>query len=304
MSSGDRLANAAQHDLHITDTFSEPSHITIGDKYTADKQAPRDDRYRGRQILTSPGKHGRTDSQLLQKQYVPLASGTPYVDMLSYERRKHLEETKKHPLKPFIPASPPKKSVGKGSLYGTLQKPPEHMPEGVKDVKKGDTKVTPRNFVTNPPKKGSYGYYHTTIGGKEFEYKSEPYGGVKKKIVGQLPNKPITRPFLSTSHGDRLFDNKIYSEEGVKKRSMTAPQKQRAVSVPFKGMSPMGGTINKFPEYVIPQGGTYRTRIPGKETVHEKVWRPSGTDDLSIPSKSIALTGLCESQTFMRSRRM
>eukprot|EP00770_Monocercomonoides_exilis_P002927 MONOS_2908.2-p1 / transcript=MONOS_2908.2 / gene=MONOS_2908 / organism=Monocercomonoides_exilis_PA203 / gene_product=unspecified product / transcript_product=unspecified product / location=Mono_scaffold00063:131176-132106(-) / protein_length=224 / sequence_SO=supercontig / SO=protein_coding / is_pseudo=false len=224
--------------------------------------------------------------------------------MLAHERKQHLEETKKHPLKPFIPASPPKKAVGKGSLYGTLQKPPEHMPEGVKEVKKGDTKATPRNFITNPPKKGSYGYYHTTIGGKEFEYQPDPYGGVKKKVVGQLENKPITKPFLSTIHGDRVFDPKVYSEEGIKVRSKSVPKSTKAITVPFKSMSPMRGTIDKFPEYVIPPGGTYKTQTPGKNTTHEKIWKPSGTSDLSVPTKSVALTGLVETQTFARSRRM
>lgn len=180
--------------------------------------------------------------------------------------------------------------MGKGSLYGTIDKPYPHMAEGTKNVKKGETKPTPRNFLVNPGKKGGYGYYHTTIGGKEYEWQNEPYGGVKKKRVGDIEHKPITRPFISTSHGDRLFDHKntVYSMDGVKLRARSAPKSARAKTapVPFKAMSPMGTTINKFPEYMI-KPDPNKDKNPRDLVKHEKIWKPSGTNDLSIPSNSV-----------------
>jgi hypothetical protein len=171
-------------------------------------------------------------------------------------------------------------------LYGTIQKPPEHQPDGVKNVQKGDVKATPRNIQTSPTKKGGSGYYHTLIGGREFEWQNEPMGGVKKKIVGQIEHKPISKPFYSTIHGDRQFDSKVYTEDGVKPRSKSVPKDTRKITIPFKSMTHEGETINKFPEYMnsdvklTPE--ERRARIK-----HEKVWRPSGTDDLSVPTRSV-----------------
>ena len=207
-------------------------------------------------------------------------------------------------------------SEGKGSIYGALNPPPKYMGEKEpKERTKVDKKPTPRNIMTNPGKQGGYGYYHTTIGGKEYPYQSEPYGGVKKK--GDSKPKTPSKPFISTYHGDRLFDAKgPYTMEGIKLAKKPKPAPKAKAATPFKAMSVARPTFNKFPEYKSPE--KHREGPPPRKQ-SEKVWKPSGTSDFPTPSRSvclhtvsflftilssqIAMTGLTASTTFAVSQR-
>ena len=159
-------------------------------------------------------------------------------------------------------------SVGLGSIYGTFTPPLPHQSDAqpVKARTKDDIKHEPRNFLVSPAKKGGYGYYHTTIGGKEYPYSVEDPAKVQarerafKKPRAQTagPSRPA---FVSTSHGNRLFTgNAIYTEDPtIIRRSLSAPRR-RAMSAtmgdpkmearpPFRAMSATRGTLNPFPEY-------------------------------------------------------
>ncbi|KAA6395404.1 MAG: hypothetical protein EZS28_009070 [Streblomastix strix] len=301
MTSKQLVGATALHDLHIFDQFEQPKFHSIGDPYN-DKRVYTD-RDKGKQLLTNPIKKGHNDHMvLLEKNYTPLFANDGYTEMTILERRQEVENLKKNIVpKPFIPSNPPKKGVGKGSLYGTIMPPPEHQSEGFKYTTREDIKHSPRQFQTNPAKQGSYGGgYHTTILGKEFEYTTEPYGGDKtKKWAGQdTQGKQITsKAFLYRQYGDREFDPKIFGEEGILLRSKSVPKPAKPITVPFKGMSTIQPTINKFPEYKEDQG---RERKPEKP---HGIWKPSGTDSLSIPQGSIALKGISERQTLARSVR-
>ncbi|KAA6347266.1 MAG: hypothetical protein EZS28_052042, partial [Streblomastix strix] len=102
---------------------------------------------------------------------------------------------------------------------------------------------------------GSFGGgYHTTIMGKEFPYTEDPYGGdPTKKWIGTeaIGKQIVSRPLYTMDHGDRLFDrkNQEFNYEGIKQRSISAPKTTKVV-VPFKGMSSIQPTINKFPNYI------------------------------------------------------
>ena len=178
-------------------------------------------------------------------------------------------------------------SEGKGSIYGAFNKPPEHKPDAPKEVKRDkDAKLPPRNIMTNPGKKGGYGYYHTTIGGKEYPYKEDPYGGVKKKKE-EKKDKGNSKPFVSTSHGDRLFDPKsVFSMDGVKVRS--APKKaapKKASGPAFKSMSAPRDTFNKFPEYKSPEP-KHKTPRP-KQQSDKKLWKPASGSNYPTPTTSV-----------------
>ncbi|KAK2957197.1 putative protein of unknown function (DUF4586) [Blattamonas nauphoetae] len=301
----------AMHDLHITDTFMNPSYITIGDPYKDPKPHICEDRTRGKQFTTNPVKAGRTDGQMIQRGYVPLASGTAYVDMSKLQRQEELKKTKKQiSQRAFIPASPPKKAVGRGSWFGCISKPPEHQPETRSVQKlKGDIKPAPRNFLTSPPKRGSYGYRGTGIG-KEYEWVSEPYGGDPAKLrkMGLGPKtreerQKSPKPFLATAHGNNDFDRSVYAEYTNKKstsRTRSAPVRSRQVrhAQPWRGMNSTKPTINSFPEYF---SGKEREITTPKTT---KIWKPSGTNDLSVPQPSIACLPLKAQTTFNRSMRL
>ncbi|KAH7824414.1 putative protein of unknown function (DUF4586) [Monocercomonoides exilis] len=233
---------------------------TGDDSRKSDPYALADSRFKGKQMGISPPKKGRTDAVLLQKDYKPLFADDTYIDQEARERHEKYIASKSLPQVPFRPSSPPKKAEGKGSIYGTINPPPSYEPSGSSEVKKGAVKEQPRNFLTSPPKRGGFGFYHTTIGGSEFEYLSEPYGGVRKKYVGLHETQPISNQrFVSMCKGGGLFDTKIYSEEN---RAQTAPrygmrargQKPPGFvqSQPFRGMSSRGSSIWRFPEYISP----------------------------------------------------
>ncbi|KAK2953436.1 putative protein of unknown function (DUF4586) [Blattamonas nauphoetae] len=297
MAKVDVTGATAMHDLHVTDLFMNSGYITIGDPYTKGSEIP--DRYKGKQFATNPVKKGRTDKELISRGYVPLASGDKYVDIDKMQRQEELAKTKKNiSTKPFTPASPMKKMVGRGGPDAFLHGNPEHKPElDTKPRQKGDVKPTPRNFLCNPTKKGGYGYANTTIGrGTEFKYESDPYGGVKKDKKGDKGKGP-TKPFVSMDNGQRKIDISMYSDEGIPKKKEKPKPKAKPITVPFKGMSHTRETINPFPEYFKSESK------PRPKTQPVKVWKPSGTNDLSVPQPSIATTGIVARSTFERSMR-
>jgi hypothetical protein len=57
-------------------------------------------------------------------------------------------------------------------------------------------------------------------------------------------------------HGNRLFDrnNREYNEDGIKFKPKTAPSRGKPITVPFKGMSSIQPTLNKFPNYIEDPG--------------------------------------------------
>ncbi|KAA6397134.1 MAG: hypothetical protein EZS28_007344, partial [Streblomastix strix] len=275
MTSKTLVGGIALHDLHVVDNFIAPKYITIEDPYN-DKRVIKD-KDKDKQFQTNPIKKGRVDHiVMLEKNYTPLfaacnflvtlfqvkvfpnflSQNDGYIEMSVLERKQQVENLKKNIVpKAFIPCNPPKKSVGKGSLYGTIMPPPEHLPEGFKVLTRDQIKQSPRQFQTNPGKQGSFGGgYHTTIMGKEFAYTEDPYGGdpTKKWIgTGAIGKQIVSRPLYTMDHGDRLFDrkNQEFNYEGIKQRSISAPKTTKVV-VPFKGMSSIQPTINKFPNYI------------------------------------------------------
>jgi hypothetical protein len=74
-------------------------------------------------------------------------------------------------------------STGLGGYYGCIGQPYKHMTE-YDVVKKGDKPAPrtpqPKNILTSPPKKGTYGFPGTTIG-PAFPYMDSPYDALREK---------------------------------------------------------------------------------------------------------------------------
>lgn len=290
--------------LHVFDTFQPPGFIGVGDKY--DKRnlgASSGDKDKGKgggkQILTSPAKKGRLDSVLFEKSYKPLYSNGEFVEM--YKVQQKYDNEKSQGLKyPFKPTQPAQKAEGKGSMYGLIGKLPEHQADTPREKTKGDGQVGKRNFLTNPGKKGTYGYSHLGIGGKEFEYIEDPAG---KKLNTHAYDHQFKHPhaFIGTDHGDKVFDKTVYDESGVKFKNKKTEKKLTPLHGPFKPSSPVKDYINKFPEY-MEQKEKRKTKddIPPPE----KVFKPSGTNDLSVPQASIITLQIPAERTFERSLKL
>jgi hypothetical protein len=169
--------------------FSPPAFITIGDEY--DKKDRLPDRFKGKSMLTRPGRKGHGVDTLLGGKFMSLSDGDKYVDPGYYERKSLVEKEKKR-LKvnvlPFKHASGTKQMNGSGTYFGTFNKKPiEHAVE-YDPIKKGEqvakhmAKHAKAFIASSPAKHGTYGFPWTTISkGDEFRYVSDPYDGEKRK---------------------------------------------------------------------------------------------------------------------------
>ena len=98
-------------------------------------------------------------------------------------------------VKPFRPSAPMKLSSGLGDYFGTIGPKIEHKDLGdAKQKKKGDFPTGPRNIVTNPPKKGSFGFIKTTLSERqgftgvagEYGYKPSKYDQARGDAQGPI----------------------------------------------------------------------------------------------------------------------
>lgn len=292
--------------------FSQPSYISIGDEY--DKKIAISDRTRGNQFKTAPLKKGNTVDVLFEKQFKSLHLGDKYLDPGTVEKKLVIEKNKKKlTTEGFRYASPSKRSTGLGNYYGCFneKQPFKHETEYLV-VKKGElpqkVQAQPKNIVTAPAKKGTYGFPNLTIGkGDEYKYISDPYDQVRRKEAQMAKeNKLLAGPFKSACKKLDYFDgqpnvaaSKVYSlDKPLPARKAEPPKKEAAVSVPFKPSSPskrgFQGTINKFPEYKedpyeLKEKFERENRAKTKPGV---IWKPvSGSKTMAIRSIAFSKTG-------------
>eukprot|EP00201_Polytomella_parva_P009105 CAMPEP_0175063090 /NCGR_PEP_ID=MMETSP0052_2-20121109/14546_1 /TAXON_ID=51329 ORGANISM="Polytomella parva, Strain SAG 63-3" /NCGR_SAMPLE_ID=MMETSP0052_2 /ASSEMBLY_ACC=CAM_ASM_000194 /LENGTH=319 /DNA_ID=CAMNT_0016329215 /DNA_START=140 /DNA_END=1096 /DNA_ORIENTATION=+ len=194
--------------------FSEPpSYISAGDPYVK----PRDSsgRNTGLNFKSTIGRTGKLNDGTFDK-FKALYEGDRYIDPSKRDRIAQ-NETKKNNVTetPFKAVSPMKLSSGTGDFYGTLSGKIPYIPGATITVqkKKGEAKSEPRNIVTNPAKKGTYGMNKTTLserGGtkgisSEYEYHANPSNleeerrreermASKKRNVSDMPFRPSNPP--------------------------------------------------------------------------------------------------------------
>jgi len=272
-------------------TFGDPLYITIGDPYTT--KSNLDDRYKGKQFITNPSKKGKTKDVTLDKSFAPLFVGDKYVDSSSFERKARAEAKKKMiSAKPWTPSNPSKRSVGLGSMYGTISPPPEHKPDPPREPqRKPAEQVGKRGFVpSSPSKKGSYGTPGTLLTHKEYEHKPDPYD------KREFHKASTATPFKSMCRTGMIFDkNAVFSMDPkvllAKPKAAVKPKERPAPPVPFKPSSPAksgkNGALNPFPEYK-PQPPSPAV----KKAAPVKVFKPSSASCKSGPTRSILVSGL------------
>lgn len=245
--------------------FSPPAFITIGDEY--DKKDRMPERYKGKNLKCSPPKKGTLNDALFQKQFLSLSQGDKYIDPGLYDKRSRLESEKKK-LTPqgFKFSNPPHKSGGSGTYFGTFSEkaPPKHEPEFAvtkKGEKPEDAKAHLKNFVTNPPKKGTFGYPSTTIShGDEYKYVSDPYDGAKRREALQVKEsmKKIVGPaFKSSCRKSDFFDetnhgvSKVFSIDKPlpAKRPNTTDSKKAPLAKAWRPGGTLVPELVKGPEY-------------------------------------------------------
>mmetsp|Transcript_32253 Transcript_32253/g.39039 ORF Transcript_32253/g.39039 Transcript_32253/m.39039 type:complete len:312 (-) Transcript_32253:358-1293(-) len=255
--------------------FSEPSYISIGDPYM--KKNVEHSRLKGLNFKSTLQKTGANNDAMFDA-FRPLYEGEKYTKTIT-ERAEARETTKKQMASdhPFKPPSPQKRSSGLGNYYGCIGNKQGHFQEfDNKPKQKGDYEVGPRNIVTNPPKKGTFGMNKTTLGEKqgvagssgEYTYVPHPYDAERKlerelaakSVEARVVDKPFKPPSPSkfgsagvpgltmNGKGPGICGEYAYIENGPTKK-----EKVEAFEKPFKPSNPpklgYNSTINKFPHY-------------------------------------------------------
>ncbi|EKX55031.1 hypothetical protein GUITHDRAFT_160590 [Guillardia theta CCMP2712] len=264
--------------------FGEEGYISVGDPY--DKKTKESlDRERGLQMTTSPmyknNKYGLNNGTF--NKFEGLYNGEPYITLEQYRRQQRNKESSKNVSDvQFKPSNPPKKSLGNlGSFYGTVgyvdrksQPFPAggsitYMPQGdgMKKKIKGEVTHEPLNIVTNPTRKGTFGYPNLTIGvpgaaqakrawkgvAGEYAYTPDPYD------ASRLQRKEEREKFK------HMYDNPWKPANPTKKGGPGMWGGHRAL---FDHPKDCGGTISQYHEYIPTGTETKKT----KQMIEKEKW--------------------------------
>lgn len=254
--------------------FSEPSYISIGDPYK--KKEKEHSRLTGLNFKATLEKTGLQSDATFDK-LKPLYNGEKYDKTL--EEKKEAREAKASAMsndKPFKCTNPSKKNSGLGGYYGLLGPKFEHKKEFDNEPKqKGQFEVGPRNVVTNPTKKGTFGYNKTTLGEKqgkggaagEYEYKPSDYDAERKKereLAAKDLELRMDKPFKPSAPSKKGHfgtpgltmngkGNGICGEYQYLENGPTKKEEIDHLEKPFKPSNPpkqgYNSTLNKFPQY-------------------------------------------------------
>eukprot|EP00998_Keelungia_sp_KM082_P006426 NODE_2676_length_1012_cov_327.668927_g2656_i0.p1 GENE.NODE_2676_length_1012_cov_327.668927_g2656_i0~~NODE_2676_length_1012_cov_327.668927_g2656_i0.p1 ORF type:complete len:296 (+),score=61.50 NODE_2676_length_1012_cov_327.668927_g2656_i0:77-964(+) len=287
--------------------FSTPNYISVGDEYDK-KQPAHSDRARGAQMKTSPGKKGSGPDTLFDRRMKTLTEGDKYIDPGTVEKRERLEHSKKKLTgEGFKYSGGGSRSSGLGGDWGCFTRW-KHETDFVV-VKKGElpTKAAaqPRNIVTNPAKRGTFGTPGTTLGkGDETKYISDPYEGERRRELQDAKSaskKFVGGPFRAACRRTEYFDgqgnvaaSKVYSlDRPLPARKPEKPKSAPVVTVPFKPSNPsrkgFNATLGKAPEYrEDPYEAKERAEREARQTHKPAVtWKPV-SGGKSLPTRSIA----------------
>lgn len=248
--------------------FSPQVFISVGDEY--DKREPQDPNVGAKHEKTfkvSAPRHPHMSDSTFSR-FESLSAGDPYRDTtfggpFRQPDKDSPEVARAADKPPFRPTNRPHKSSGKGDYYGTFDEKniPKHeaeFPPLVTTERKVETRS--RAILTNPPKKGTYGYSGLSIGGAgEVQYVSDPYfsdqhrealerkAGAAKNMGAPFRSRVHTGAFLDeTEHGV----SKVYSlSKPLPPKKEAKPEPEPVAAKPWVPGGALRKEITKFPEY-------------------------------------------------------
>lgn len=198
--------------------FSDPSFVSVGDPYNPTRPKPRGLGGEQKPFLTCPPKKGQVAATFgpgFRK-----FEGLPgeYLEQYKLESKRRLENTKQF-VKPtgFVFSPPTKAHTGSGDYFGAFNKF-ERSEEDLKKQQEENERSRPnpkekepgkRNILTNPGKRGTFGYTGTLIGG-QIPAVSADFGSEKlhAKQQMELHKQKVgeRKAFKSTTQGVDYFD--------------------------------------------------------------------------------------------------
>ncbi|DAZ96263.1 TPA: hypothetical protein N0F65_012566 [Lagenidium giganteum] len=303
--------------------FSDPSFVTVGDPYVQVRDKGRGIGGDLKPFLTCPPKKGQIAATFGAgyRKFEGLTGN--YMEQYKLEAKRRLENTKKF-VKPngFVYSSPAKEqdcsftwecshSTGAGDYFGAFDKY-ERDEEDIKKAKEENELKKPsnvkgkefekKNILTNPGKRGTFGYAGTLIGGNmealAAEFDSQRLQARKdeqkhKELMGDR------KPFKSTTAGVDYFDSHehVAASKGlgwdencvvkpVDETEMMVPRVRVAAKAstfkPWKPNNPPKGgeegTFEKFPE---------RLPEPYDEAIVNRAMLPNRRNPVKIAMKDL-----------------
>mmetsp|Transcript_40118 Transcript_40118/g.64681 ORF Transcript_40118/g.64681 Transcript_40118/m.64681 type:complete len:316 (+) Transcript_40118:185-1132(+) len=290
------------NDLDSLGLFSLSSSVNIGSKYG--ERAAADARLKGKQFSTSPSKKG-AGSDVTFTPFTSTNVGDPYIT--PEQRRREYEREKKKKMivpTPFKPSNPTQRGSGHGTMsqYGNFGSFKYMKTSADTDGRTIRKPLAPRNFLTSPSKRGTYGMVGINIGGKidgvvgELTYSMNPPRERERPKTTSISDRPFspTSPAKRGSYGmvglniggkaSGINGEFAYESDGLFNR----PRTTRGETVkPFVPSSPsklgpgIYGTVGSYPEYSAdPEDAKMATAREHRATQRSKilgpVFRPSG----------------------------
>lgn len=290
------------NDLDSLGLFSLGSSVNIGTKYG--ERAAADPRMKGKQFITSPSKKG-AGSDVCFTPFTSTNVGDPYVT--SQQRRMQYEREQKAKMivpTPFRPSSPTQKGSGHGTMqqYGNFGQFKYMKTSSDFDGRTIRKPLAPRNFLTSPAKRGTYGMVGINIGGKidgvvgEFTYSVNPPGERHRPKTSSISDRPFspTSPAKRGSYGmvglniggntSGINGEFSYQSDGLFNRARTegaTAVKPFVPSSPAKHGPGIYGTVGSYPEYSADPQDEKMAQAKAQRAAHRSkiigpVFRPSG----------------------------
>ena len=300
--------------------FSDPGSFNVGVPYTGkDPLAQGNTRLRGVN-MKAPSARSCKGNDAAFDRLKPLYQKEPFQVSAKEKREARAKAEAGRIQGPLVPAGMPKKSSGLGGYGGTLGEPFENEDgepfhgwgtadgDPPKGLRKGDpsTQPKPRNIVTAPGKKGSYGTRGQTLGEKkgaggsagEYKYVTTDYDAERKADAARaahgkklMSGKPDWRPTAPAKRGGAGVTGKTlsgpknlggvcgeykYKPEGPDPKFVPEPPAE----YPWAPPKPNKGPMNPFPEHMADpeelQRWKERRRDKEGSAKITKQWRPGG----------------------------
>eukprot|EP00051_Salpingoeca_urceolata_P028016 m.484500 g.484500 ORF g.484500 m.484500 type:complete len:307 (-) comp23379_c0_seq1:139-1059(-) len=254
--------------------FRESSYISVGDPYKDPRVQFNAKASKGKQMLS--GSRKLEDTQKFPR----LFEGEAATDKGKLRRKQELKAKSKMVGGTFMPSGATKKLSNPGSYVGTFSGRVEYVSPKARAAPKKAKE--PRNFLSSPPKKGSFGVPGTTLGEPAFLL-GDKYGAAQQKAkkdakLERAKMKGGAFKTVAAAHPGTFGPNPFAPpKKAVKSRKRSTPSKKKP-PVPFyptrgpgdmKGTGKFLGALNKYPEYKPEKP---KAKPPKKP---EKVFRPT-----------------------------
>ncbi|XP_046855147.1 UPF0602 protein C4orf47 homolog [Xenia sp. Carnegie-2017] len=228
-----------KNDLNRVGWFSEMGYISIGDPYKRKQNVFNELSHKGKQMLPGGSKtrSARQDGYF-EKEFSRIMEAESYNDPVKRRQQERVKQSKLNLANAFVPSSGDKLPSGAGNHYGTFSGPVEAFSAAQKDKKSYQSPG--KNFITNPPKKGTgFGYINVTIG-QTPKYTADPYDRAKEiRNKDQQTSIKVRKggAFRLNLHPNAFFDGNPY-----KTNKPLPPLKENKpkphIVKPFKQSSP------------------------------------------------------------------